>query len=107
MLHGADMSTLGIVNAQNDKNDFIVVAPISANAPAGWDYQTQTSADIIYVDALYDKMIQDFNVGWVFLEGHSAGGFMTFYYGLVRSDKFAGFSTTGAFMAQWNQFGHT
>ena len=104
-LHGKDLNTLGIVNAQNDKKDFIIVAPISANPSSGWSYQTSNAADITFVEGLYSQLKKDFNVGWVFLDGHSSGGFMSFYYGIPKSDKYDGFSTTGAFMPQANAFG--
>jgi len=104
MMHGPNVTNMGIVDAVKEKEDFIVVAPLAASPSRGWQYTSSSTSDIAYIKNLEAHLKKNFNISKVFLDGHSSGGFMTFYYGIPNSTRYAGLSTTGAYMLSYNNF---
>ena len=85
-----------------DTANFIIVHPKglpNSNGDSHWNYGNSTSDDIGFINALYDKLIIDYNINInkVYSVGMSNGGAMSYYLGCDMSDKIAAIaSVTGA-----------
>ena len=77
-----------------DTANFIVVHPKglpNANGESHWNYGNSTGNDIGFINALYDKLIIDYNINInrVYSVGMSNGGAMSYYLACDMSDKIA------------------
>jgi len=85
-----------------DTANFIIVHPkglLNANGESHWNYGNSTGDDIGFINALYDKLIIDYNINInrVYSVGMSNGGAMSYYLACDMSDKIASIaSVTGA-----------
>ena len=85
-----------------DTANFIIVHPKglpNLNGDSHWNYGNSTGDDIGFINALYDKLIFDYNINInkVYSVGMSNGGAMSYYLACDMSDKIAAIaSVTGA-----------
>lgn len=85
-----------------DTANFIIVHPkglLNANGETHWNYGNSTGDDIGFINALYNKLIIDYNINInrVYSVGMSNGGAMSYYLACDMSDKIAAIaSVTGA-----------
>ena len=85
-----------------DTANFIIVHPKglpNSNGDSHWNYGNSTGDDIGFINALYDKLIIDYNINInkVYSVGMSNGGAMSYYLACDMSDKIAAIaSVTGA-----------
>ena len=85
-----------------DTANFIIVHPKglpNSNGDSHWNYGNSTGDDIGFINALYDKLIIDYNINFnkVYSVGMSNGGAMSYYLACDMSDKIAAIaSVTGA-----------
>lgn len=85
-----------------DTANFIIVHPKGLpdiNGESHWNYGNSTGDDIGFINALYDKLVIDYNINIdrVYSVGMSNGGAMSYYLSCDMSDKIAAIaSVTGA-----------
>ena len=85
-----------------DTANFIIVHPKglpNVNGDTHWNYGNSTGDDIGFINALYDKLVIDYNINIdrVYSVGMSSGGAMSYYLSCDMSDKIAAIaSVTGA-----------